>query len=90
MLNVHAGTGNILHRSTALPSNGDGRATDIGRLACIGLQSRRALAAENLFLRKQLAGFRREKLKRGAPTIPRVESWQLQPKCSHGAIRSGM
>jgi hypothetical protein len=63
---------------------------DMGRLACIRLRSRRALAAENLFLRKQLAGFRREKLKRGAPTIPRVESWQLQPKCSHGAIRSGM
>jgi len=36
---------------------------DIGRLACIALRSRRALAAENLFLRKQLALFQERKAK---------------------------
>jgi putative transposase len=36
---------------------------DISRLACIGLRSRRALAAENLFLRKQLALFQERNTK---------------------------
>ena len=36
---------------------------DIGRFACIGLRSRRALAAENLFLRKQLALFQERNAK---------------------------
>jgi putative transposase len=36
---------------------------DLGRLATIGVRSRRALAAENLFLRKQLALFQERKVK---------------------------
>src|SRR4029450_10448228 len=36
---------------------------DCGRLLTIGLQSRRALAAENLFLRKQLALFQERKIR---------------------------
>ena len=36
---------------------------DFGRLLAIALRSRRALAAENLFLRKQLALFQERKVK---------------------------
>jgi transposase InsO family protein len=36
---------------------------DLGRLLAIGVRSRRALAAENLFLRKQLALFQERKVK---------------------------
>src|SRR5215211_89464 len=36
---------------------------DFGRLVAFGLRSRRALAAENLFLRKQLALFQERKVK---------------------------
>ena len=36
---------------------------DIGRLACTALRSRRALAAENLFLRKQLTLFQERNAK---------------------------
>ena len=36
---------------------------DLGRLVASGLRSRRALAAENLFLRKQLALFQERKVK---------------------------
>ena len=36
---------------------------DLGRLVALGLRSRRALAAENLFLRKQLALFQERKVR---------------------------
>ena len=36
---------------------------DLGRLIAFGLRSRRALAAENLFLRKQMALFQEGKIK---------------------------
>ena len=36
---------------------------DLGRLVAFGIRSRRALAAENLFLRKQLALFQERKVK---------------------------
>src|ERR687891_743192 len=36
---------------------------DCGRLVAFGMRSRRALAAENLFLRKQLALFQERKVK---------------------------
>src|SRR5262245_33777608 len=36
---------------------------DLGRLVAFGIRSRRALAAENLFLRKQLALFQERKIK---------------------------
>ena len=36
---------------------------DLGRVVAFGLRSRRALAAENLFLRKQLALFQERQVK---------------------------
>jgi putative transposase len=36
---------------------------DLGRVVVVGLRSRHALAAENLFLRKQLALFQERKVK---------------------------
>ena len=36
---------------------------DFGRLVAVGVRTRRALAAENLFLRKQLAVFQERKVK---------------------------
>ena len=49
---------------------------DLGRLVAFGLRSRRALAAENLFLRERLALFQ-EQVKHEGPRKPRVVRWQL-------------
>jgi hypothetical protein len=43
---------------------------DIGRLASLLLQSRASLAAENVFLRKQLALYLERQVNRGARTMP--------------------
>jgi len=52
---------------------------DVGRLIELGVRSRRALAAENLFLRKQLALFQERNVNYEGPTIPRVDDGDSGP-----------
>ena len=59
---------------------------DLGRIVAFGLRSRRALAAENLFLRKQLALFHERKVKpRRADDATRWTMATLT-KCLPGAM----
>jgi hypothetical protein len=50
--------------------------TDLGRLVILAAHSRSALAAENLFLRKQLAFFQERRVNRGEQTTRAAGSWQ--------------
>ena len=50
---------------------------DLGRLLATGAGSRPALAAENLFLRKQLALFQERKVKADGPTTPCGVLWPI-------------
>jgi hypothetical protein len=49
---------------------------DLVRLASLAAHSRSALAAENLFLRKQLALFQERRSSHGGPTMPPDGRWR--------------
>jgi hypothetical protein len=61
---------------------------DLGRFLALCFRSRAALAAENLFLRKQLALFEERKAHPQRATDAVVRECPLWPGCSSGATHS--
>jgi hypothetical protein len=60
---------------------------DLVRLARLAAHSHGALAAENLFLRKQLALFQSGRSDHDGPTMPADGRWPPSAECSRGVIR---
>ena len=61
-------------------------ARDLASLISSALRSRAQLAAENLFLKKQLALYPERQVKPAAPTMPRAWRWSRYRASSTGVV----